>query len=190
MLLGTINWNLERNDLEFNKELETRLLSEELSEFKNALKDYLKLRNNLIATSEENNDNNAVDDLVDELKSKVVDMIDAVCDSYFVLFGTKAKMLGNYFPEVSNFELQISYAKDVLKAILESDFNLSDRESDGLITESYAIVLEANKQKGKEKDEFGKVKKPESFVKPEEKIKSVFFGLLDKRGEELNKVGS
>jgi hypothetical protein len=35
------------------------------------------------------------------------------------------------------------------------------------------IVLEANQQKGKEKDENGKVKKPKNFIKPEAKIKKL-----------------
>jgi hypothetical protein len=101
-----------------------------------------------------------------------VDRVDAVCDIIFVAIGTISK--ATYAFHMASEEL-----------LSPVDFVLTDfvgrTQAEGidlellvpLISECLSVVIEANEQKGTEKDENGKVKKPEGFVPPEETIAKI-----------------
>ena len=179
LLLETIKWNYERNKLEFKPELEIKLLTEELTEFKDNLKIYFDKAENFRTKEPEE----ITDEETESLLGTVVDLIDAVCDSVFVLFGSKSKSIGHVFPELVNLEKEVEFTKSVLFDILTTELGIEPKSAEELISASYKAVVEANKQKGTKKDENGKVMKPENFEGPEVKIKKYLKAALRENNE-------
>lgn len=138
----------------------------------NRIVDWNRKRNNF-----ELNSDLEIDMLREEVKEyfdaeTFVDQMDAVCDVVFVAVGTVAK---------SAYGFHIS-TKELFSPI---DFVLTDfvgrAEAEGIAPEQFMqsisvcldIVIDANEQKGTERDEAGKVIKPAGFVPPEETIAAV-----------------
>jgi len=179
LLLETIKWNYERNKLEFKPELEIKLLTEELTEFKNHLKIYFDKVENFRSKKFEE----ITDEETESMLDTIVDLIDAVCDSVFVLFGSKSKSIGYIFPELVNLEREVEFIKSVLFDILTAELGIKPKTAEDLISISYKAVVEANKQKGTKKDENGKVMKPKNFEGPEVKIKKYLKAALRESNE-------
>ena len=171
MILDIIKWNYERNGLVYSEELENRLLQEELTEFKEALTRYLEL------TKEEAKDVEAVD-------TAIVDMLDAVGDTFFVLMGSNAKSLGSSV-SFDNYRQQMGFAFDVVREVLLQQYKIEPEVSNMLFDKVISTIVEANKAKGNKKDENGKVIKPEGFAGPEVKIRELIKDAM-KIQEQLN----
>ncbi len=144
-----IDWNKKRNGLEFSATLEKNMLQEELKEYYDS--------------------------------DNIIDKTDAVCDTLFVAIGTEAKISYNPYDDEGNLNILqdvlpvtaidvmfTDFYGRLLHAGIEADFILQ------YVNEAFNIVIEANEQKSKQKDENGKVQKPKNFVKPEKKIKELF----------------
>jgi len=160
-----VAWNKVRNDLVYSKELEDNMLYEELNEYFEA--------------------------------ESIVDKLDAIADFFFVAAGTVAKYhrtkLRNpdqYYSDVSDDFV------DALPVIL-ADFQgfiailgIPFDKAKEMIHRTLDIVIRANEQKGTEKDENGKIKKPDNFVKPEDQIAMYVADVieeLERKREELRK---
>ena len=138
-------WNFERGNTKFSKDLELKMLTEEFSEYY------------------------AADDIVGKL--------DAIADLLFVYEGTLFKIENNELDFDKDIERYVVYVGQDLFALLLQDFikeygfDVEDmRFVKKVILKTLDIVIEANEQKGKEKTKDGKIKKPEGFIKPEERI--------------------
>ena len=156
----------------------------------NRIVDWNKERNNFELDS-----NLEINMLAEEAKEyfeadNIVDRMDAVCDLIFVAVGTLTKSANAYHLA----------AKEIFSPI---DFILSDFvgrvQSEGITGDNFMpmlgdcldAVISANESKGTEKDENGKVKKPEGFVPPEETIARIIAGYKSGRNdtEEVFKGG-
>jgi len=145
--LKVAQWNITRDNNNFNKELELRLLSEEAQEFKDALILYVQSANKTAKTL------------------ALVDMVDAMCDFEFVLNGTKFKYLGS--DKKFDFNTQdtiLEYMVNTLVIDLDVPY--------GILTESKRAVIKANEAKGTEKVD-GKVQKGDLWVDPKDTIKTL-----------------
>jgi len=148
-------WNFERNNTEFDYELEKSMLEEEAREFKDGLNDYFKaLENN------------------EDPTYAIVDMIDAACDYMFVASGTEYKSLGHTKQEklVSLIDNTIDYMFHIVANI--------DGLPSNVLNDSFELVVKANGAKGKEKIN-GKIQKGEDWIDPKESI----FNLLTKKNK-------
>jgi len=133
-------WNEDRGNTKYKRELETSMLKEEFQEF-------------VVAQ-----------DLVDKL--------DAVADFIFVFVGTLFKTQKDDVDEfekdsITKFGLVLI---DMMLEDLERDLQKPRKQVEKYVSETLNIVIEANQQKGNQKDENGKIIKPKDFMKPEERI--------------------
>lgn len=141
-------WNNDRDNLEFNGQLEYEMLLEEVNEFVWALPKALADKFGSL-TQEEADER--MPELIEYLGSKdgtadvLVNRLDALADVVFVAIGAMCKLTKDP-----------SLVEDVFKA-----------------------VLAANNLKSKEKNEDGKITKPEVFVGPESIIKKIAIEVLD-----------
>lgn len=156
VILRILQWNKKRNDLKFNIELEAAMLSEEANEFFTA--------------------------------DTLVDRLDAYADFVFVGVGTIYKHLATkhkYFAGIEADYDQVSILTEWMQTVREQMLELISLEilsidpkctykDEDIITNilnaTLEIVMDANEKKGTERDEQGKVKKPEGFIKPEATI--------------------
>ena len=138
----------------------------------NEIVDWNKERNEF-----ELNSDLEVNMLMEEVKEyfdaeEYVDKMDAVCDTIFVAVGTLAKSAYGYHIAT----------KEILSPL---DFVLTDfvgrTAKEGidpqgfmpLVSDCLTAVIDANKEKGTEKDADGKVIKPEGFVAPEDRLAEI-----------------
>ena len=148
-------WNRGRNGFEFDMDLEISMLKEELREFLNSASLYNMLRE--------------------------------YADFLFVYTGSNAKYMAAKFNTVEGFvqqrekwaEVQ-SWARDAMEAmkqILVFQLSIYGLDPDTQILEVFdrclEAVVEANENKGTEKDESGKIKKGPNYVPPEETIQEI-----------------
>jgi len=140
-----VDWNIQRNQLKWDKQLEFNMLDEEIDEFftakalvdmMDAFVDTTFVLSGTVAKAKEN-------DKIDEFKEIVTDLnlIEVMLKMYKIMtkeFNKRNRVEYKLFPEE-------------------------------LLYEAFNIVIEANNQKLKV-GKSGKVEKPEGFVKPEEKI--------------------
>ena len=145
--LKVAQWNIMRDNNNFNKELELRLLNEEADEFKIAVMLYTQSANKTARTL------------------ALVDMIDAMCDFEFVLNGTKFKYLGS--DKKFDFQTQETIL-DYMESILIRDLDIPF----GILAESRKAVIKANEAKGTEKVD-GKIQKGDLWVDPKDIIKTL-----------------
>lgn len=149
MILTIANWNFDRNNNNFSRELEERMLQEEALEFKEALQDYWK------ATSEK------------DKQKAIVDLIDAYCDFVFVLYGSEYKMLGaDVSIDLSRYHNQSNYMLKILQSV-GVQFTTLDK--------SLEYVVEANGKKGTKKVN-GKIQKGSDWYDPKDKIFDLLYG--------------
>ena len=140
-MLDTIKWNILRNDLKFDIELEVNMLAEEAQEFKDGLIMYVKAE-----TQKEKLDG-------------LVEMIDAYCDFKFVLIGTYTKSLGSTF-DYDAFKHQEGLMEHLLD---QANFGRNLRER------CYGYVLKANMMKPINKTD-AKVEKGADWKDPKDRI--------------------
>ena len=154
-----IKWNIVRNDLKFDPDLESDMLSEESKEFMEAYKKFL------------------TESLLPAFQIKVlVDMIDAYCDYYFVATGTKAKIgMNNHcfkYKEATSLlylmDNQLGFMYNILNDILGN--NTYD-----ILMKSLGYVIEANETKPTKRDEKGKVVKGDKWIDPKDKIEKLLL---------------
>lgn len=149
------NWNLTRNGLKFNLDLETQMLSEEAREFYVAqtlvdrLDAFIDFQFVFIGTIYKFN----------ATKHENYDEFASVLDGMDTLSSWATHVMSEMVEQLST-EL-MSYCP----ALLYQEAGISE-----ILTEALEIVVSANEQKGTELDENGKVKKPKGFVKPEERL--------------------
>jgi hypothetical protein len=159
-LIEIAKWNYDRNDLECDFELEENMFDEEAYEFKIALKDYLRDDNLFKQTA-------------------VVDMIDAYCDCNFVHSGSIAKAINNFsYLNVEDREKQMIYMNTfIIEALVRHGVKVYDKKGKSIIDYAMGYVIEANKNKPKDKTK-NKVEKGKDWVDPKKRIEE----LLDERG--------
>jgi len=159
-LIEIAKWNYDRNDLECDFELEENMFDEEAYEFKIALKDYLRDDNLFKQTA-------------------VVDMIDAYCDCNFVHSGSIAKAINNFmYLNVEDREKQMIYMNTfIIEALVRHGVKVYDKKGKSIIDYAMGYVIEANKNKPKDKTK-NKVEKGKDWVDPKKRIED----LLDERG--------
>ena len=140
-------WNYDRDNTNFDKDLERRMLAEEAQEFKDALNDYF--------------------DVDAEAKKKaIVDMVDAWADFKFVLQGSYYKHLGsNISFNFGMYESQLEYMKEILCDLGVYNWTLN---------ECYKAVIDANNAKGTAKVD-GKIQKGEFWRDPKETIYKILL---------------
>jgi len=147
----TVDWNKRRNGLTFDLSLEESMLLEEIEEFWEAY--------------------------TEQKGYYHVDMIDALCDTWFVYIGTRAKLVGTKAtPEVTELLLFVETEMHTMYDILERQFGL---HTDNL-SACYQIVLDANKAKGTKKNAEGKVEKGDEWVDPKHTIAEYLKELEDR----------
>ena len=143
-LMQVTQWNFDRNKLEYSKELEDRLWSEEVNEFKQELLKYL-------------------DNPLNKLEV-IANMVKEYCDCNFVYYGTVMKQLGN--TKVSDYNFELSMMNTLLiEVLLKHKVKLYDADKQPTIEEALGIVIEANNKKPKKKVN-GKVVKGEDYIDP------------------------
>ena len=150
-----IAWNRERNGLKFNIDLESQMLTEEANEF--------------------------------YMAEHLVDKVDAWADFVFVGVGTVAKWLAvkvKAFEDLEDYSQWMETVTDwmdyqrgtMLEMLLEDMATIfpgvrhNTSLFEDILNQALIIVVDANEQKGTEKDENGKVKKPEGFIRPETRL--------------------
>jgi len=101
-----------------------------------------------------------------------VDRVDAVCDLIFVGVGTLAKTSNAYHLSAKELFAPIDFILTDFVGRVEAE-GISSEVFMGMLTESLDAVITANEEKGTDRDENGKVKKPEGFVPPEERIAEI-----------------
>lgn len=145
-------WNRDRDNLKlFDIELEAKMLQEEYEEFMNA--------------------------------TTVVDKLDALADFGFILGGSLAKFFHtngtvDEYDATEFFTTYFGLFSDLfilsLTFTVNDDTNSVTRENaQDIFQEVMKIVIQANQQKGFEKDDNGKIKKPVGFISPESKIEAL-----------------
>jgi len=137
-----VDFNYSRNKLHLDIDLEARMFSEETNEFMTSL-----------------------------LEKDLVGMIDAYCDSVYVLSGSKFKILSRLFNDVHEMNAAYTYVRNAtemchyMNSILVTDYNV--KSGDLLVAFNY--VVEANSHKEME-GTTGKIKKGSKWKDPKEKI--------------------
>jgi hypothetical protein len=147
-------WNLDRNNLHFSKDLEQDMLIEEYHEF-------------LSATS-------AVDML-----DAVCDYAFVLCGTYTKWMqhaDDSDDMLAFMNKYSSHFvDMYIVFSKYLVQALpISSMEGIPD-----LIIKGLEVVTKKNYEKGNDLDENGKVKKPEGFVGPEVELQALLDNFTD-----------
>jgi hypothetical protein len=149
-------WNYERNNTNFNPELELRMLQEEAQEFKDGLYMYFEVQKGV---------------RLGYISDAIVEMVDAWADYQFVMGGSVFKYLGS--DRLFNWDsirVQEKYMYHIL--------------TDELKIEAFTLrlclqaVVDANKAKGTEKVN-GKIQKGPDWVDPKEVIKGLLKESLD-----------
>ncbi len=149
-----IDWNKERNALEFNISLEIKMLHEECREF--------------------------------YMANSVVERLQEFSDFLFVWTGTTAKYGAMQLDDVHTFKQfnemmaelrtwvdeQVNQMSSILNKELQS-MELDEQQFSEVVNGAMEAVIEANENKGTEKDDNGKVKKGSNYVHPKEKIESI-----------------
>lgn len=149
-MLRVAHWNYKRDNRNFDKDLELRMLSEEAQEFKDGLEMYFE----------------AIECNEDPMDA-IVEMVDAWCDYRFVRSGSLFKVLGSSISfDWKSIEAQELYMYNILtKTSIDLDPNILEK--------CFDKVIEANNAKGTTKVN-GKVQKGDDWEDP----KVVIFRLL------------
>jgi hypothetical protein len=148
-------WNYERNNTNFDPELELRMLAEEAQEFRDGMVMYFE----------------TLKDPTLPVADTIVEMVDAWADYQFVMGGSVFKYLGS--DRLFNWD-SIRVQEKYMYHILTDDLKI----------EPYTLrlclqaVIDANKAKGTEKVN-GKIQKGESWRDPKEAI----FEILKEAGD-------
>lgn len=139
-------WNIDRDNTKFDRDLEFDMLAEEAQEFKDGMIQHGKAS-------------------ADEARmDAIVEMVDAWADYRFVLQGTMFKALGSTgYGFISEHQFE-----QYMFNILRLDFKIS---IDTLIN-SYQAVIDANNAKGTSKVN-GKIQKGMDWVDPKSVIKGL-----------------
>lgn len=135
-----VKWNRDRGNTHFNLRLEKDMLNEELKEFTDGLFD----------------------------GEDVVEMMDAYCDTLFVLYGSIYKSNQTLGFEHAEIKYYIDAAKWMKKMLNRYIPNCNNN----IISECMDAVIEANEAKPKDKVN-GKVIKGDKWVDPKHKIKEI-----------------
>jgi len=101
-----------------------------------------------------------------------IDRVDAVCDIIFVAVGTIAKATYAFHMAAEGLLAPIDFVLTDFVGRTQVE-GISPEQMMPMLGEALGAVITANQQKGTEKDEDGKVKKPEGFVPPEEAIAEI-----------------
>ena len=101
-----------------------------------------------------------------------VDRVDAVCDIIFVGVGTLAKTANAYHLSAKELFAPIDFILTDFVGRVEAEGLNSDVFMQ-MLGESLDAVISANEEKGTEKTPDGKIKKPEGFVPPEDRITDI-----------------
>jgi len=138
----------------------------------NRIVDWNKARNGLALNSDLE-----VDMLREEAKeyfdaATFVDRVDAVCDLIFVGVGTLAKTANAYHLVAKGLFGPIDFVITDFVGRVEAEGIMLDNLVPMLV-ECLDAVISANEEKGTEKDENGKIIKPDGFVPPEERIAEI-----------------
>lgn len=144
-MLKVAKWNFDRNNTNFDMELEINMLAEEAQEFKEGVVDYL----------------NAIKGIDKEaILNAKVEMVDAYADFAFVYQGTLFKALGTMV-DLSGVLVTLDYMEAMLK-----DANISPMVMDS----AFDAVVAANEAKGTQKID-GKIQKGDDWVDPKARIR-------------------
>jgi len=147
-------WNRDRNGFEFDIDLEIKMLKEELSEFLHS--------------------------------SSLYNMLREYSDFMFVYTGSNAKYMVSKFKTVEYFvkerekwaEVQ-SWARDSMEAMKQvlvfqlSIYGLEEEQILHVFDRCLEAVVEANENKGTERDESGKIKKGPNYTPPDIVIQDI-----------------
>jgi hypothetical protein len=140
--------------------------------------DWNKARNNLDLDS-----NLEISMLAEEAKEyfeaeTFVDQTDAVCDLLFVGVGTLAKSAKAFHLTAEGLFSPIEFIiSDYIARAAEQ--GISTEVIGQFLGECLTAVIDANEAKGTEKDENGKVIKPDDFVAPEQRIAAILDSYLN-----------
>ncbi len=97
-----------------------------------------------------------------------IDRLDAVADIIFVAVGTYTKATKNFHLVQDNYLAPLEMVlTDFVGRYEVEGINV---EITAVITEVLNIVIDANERKGTNKDENGKIIKPDDFISPEDTI--------------------
>jgi len=170
-ILRILQWNKKRNNLEFNIELESAMLSEEANEFFQA------------------------DTLVDRLDA-YADFVFVGVGSVYKHLATKHK----YFVGIEQDYDQMNILTEWMNTVREQMIELITNEIlminpkctykdediiETILNSSLDIVIDANEKKGTERDSNGKVIKGADYIKPEKTINKM---LCEKLGDSYVKL--
>lgn len=150
--LQIIDWNLPRNELSLNLDLEASLLSEESSEFFDGYRFFTG-------------------------QTRVVEMVDAYCDYIFVLRGTQAKVLANTFDNAQDYRNAITFVAAATQMgfmLLEVLFKVAPYVDEEDLDVCIQFVVDANAKKPIKKTG-GKVEKGILWKDPKELIENYLF---------------
>jgi hypothetical protein len=113
-----------------------------------------------------------------------VDRVDAVCDIIFVAVGTIAKATYAFHMAADGLLSPIDFVLTDFVGRTQEE-GVEPEQMMPMLSDCLTVVIEANEQKGTEKDENGKIKKPEGFVPPEEKIAEIIenYKNIDNSGQ-------
>jgi len=137
-------WNYDRNNTNLDLDLESVMLAEEAQEFKDGLA--------LAFTAS----------TAKEASEALVELIDAWADYKFVMRGTIYKSLGSH--EHFNFDM-VQAQEQFMFTCLTKDMSIRG----ATLQTAYALVIEANGNKGTEKVD-GKIQKGPLWRDPKESI--------------------
>lgn len=164
ILIRILTWNKKRNNLNFDIELETAMLSEEASEFFHA------------------------ETLVDRLDA-YADFIFVGVGTIYKHLAKRHK----YFVGIQEEFDQVESLSEWMDTVREQMIELISNEImtlsptciyrdetiiEGILNDTVDIVVTANEKKGFERDSDGKVKKGADYVKPEKTIHAMLKGKL------------
>ena len=147
----------------------------------NAIVDWNKARNELALDS-----NLEINMLAEEAKeyfdaTTFVKQVDAVGDLFYVAVGMLAKSAKGYNLASEGILSPIDFILTDFVGRAEAKGIEDIRE---LLSRSMDAIIEANNAKGTEKTPEGKVKKPDDFVPPEEKIAEIIKELQQEQSQQ------
>lgn len=162
--LATRNWNIDRNYIKFDAELENKMLEEEKAEFFLDFEKYTALGKN-------------TPECISDKLDAVVGIVDALCDFIFVFSGTETKV------SLSNMSLDDKAKYSIIRITAERDMNLMMSLTLNILGQKfdidtcYDMVVEANNLKPSKTNADGKGVKGDKWVDPKHKIKQYLIDL-------------
>lgn len=169
VLQRIINWNRVRNGLEFDPNLEVRMLTEEAHEFFHA---------------------ECLEEQIREFADFMFVLTGTIAKFYSTKYDSAILLTQNF----QHFNMLMEWAAQVRAEMFDTMLSTIEEtvDVDGEIAEdmlklivgqALEIITEANEKKGTEKDEHGKIVKGPDYVAPDGLIKGMVWDVLRRKYE-------